>query len=328
MEHQALASPCILYHILLQLPQQDLLLVQRVCSKWHNIINSSKVLLAALFMHPGPTTAGIPIGPTQLNPLLESRFPSFFDNKLPHTRWQPTAHEIGPWYTTHWAESIPPWPMRVRSCLWPRSSSAPFKIPKLDPRRAAVYKHPEASWRRMIPCRPAPIELQCNYIYHRPPSAAKGTLRCLRFSNQDSLRDEIFQGNNSEVLKRPWLTFGLLYDIVEAGWFRGQPAPIDNLQFDYTFHDDRLPEIRRQHAQIVFPQHQGIKKKYPREYQLREELRDRLPQKDIGGRGHVLINLIGYNWRTRNKQYRIELELGNTTMERIYWDEEIEYGHS
>ncbi|KAF2721442.1 hypothetical protein K431DRAFT_268505 [Polychaeton citri CBS 116435] len=236
MAHQVLDAPLILYQIFTKLPQRDVLLTQRVCRSWYELINSSKVLLAALFLHPGPaTTSTLPAA--GLNPLLQLRFPSFFDNTLHYTTSRLTEHCMGAGYGTHWAESIRPWGGDIHLSIGPKLAAIGVtESPSLDPRRTAAYKRPEASWRHMIPCMPAPVELQVNH--HETPLHPRGdTLRCLQFSN-DSTNMRYATLGGSE---KSWLTFGLLYDIVEAAWLHGDPMPTHAVQFDCTFQDNRQP---------------------------------------------------------------------------------------
>jgi hypothetical protein len=157
----------MLYNVFLHLPQQDLLLIQRVCRVWREVITSSRVLQAALFLQPLPNAvAGEPV---RMNPLLLSRFPAFFENNPTYHIHKPsTVHNMGPYYTTHWAKSIRPWGQFIRGefqeeCSLPLTSlddesfrededpivSLPesiVSIPEhLDPYLTAAYRQPEAS---------------------------------------------------------------------------------------------------------------------------------------------------------------------------------------
>jgi hypothetical protein len=108
ISHALLSAPYMLYNVFLHLPQQDLLLIQRVGRVWHGVITSSRVLQAALFLQP-PVDAAVD-EPVRMNPLLLSRFPAFFDNEPGYQDFRPpTGHNLGPYYTTHWAERIRPW---------------------------------------------------------------------------------------------------------------------------------------------------------------------------------------------------------------------------
>jgi len=79
-----------------------------------------------------------------------------------------------------------------------------------DGRRMTAYARPEASWRRMIPFKPMPEEVQV-YLGSQWPVRERGVLKCLHFSNGAHERD----GSAPQ-----WLTFGLFYDIIEQAWFR------------------------------------------------------------------------------------------------------------
>jgi hypothetical protein len=52
MNHDPLSTLHMLYAVFSYLPQQDLLLIQRFCRVWREVITSNRVLQAALFLHP------------------------------------------------------------------------------------------------------------------------------------------------------------------------------------------------------------------------------------------------------------------------------------
>lgn len=180
MAHSALFAPDVLHEIFLRLPQQDLLLLQRVCRMWRDIVSGSNALQAALFLQPDaerstqrPTDSEV-----VLNPLPRSRFPSFFE---PSSTAPPRlALVLGPWFDSHWAESLRSPPPSAEATS--DSAAAPFAVrlsrnaryPELDQQRSAAYRRPSASWRRMISCRPAPRELQVIHSWRlaEPRSAA------------------------------------------------------------------------------------------------------------------------------------------------------------
>ncbi|KAF1819041.1 uncharacterized protein K489DRAFT_298899, partial [Dissoconium aciculare CBS 342.82] len=266
-----LSAPHMLCNVFLHLPQQDLLLIQRVCRVWRGVITSSRVLQAALFLQP-PVNAAVNES-VRMNPLLVSRFPAFFDNKPDHMNVNPTAHCMGPYFTTHWAESIHPW-----ARFSPKNDH--LDVPEhLDTDRTAAYRQPEASWRRMLPCIPPPVELQARYQTNSWPRA--GTVRRLGFDiEDDSRRDEC---------ERRWLTFGLVYDVFEAAWFRSQPSAVSRWQFDWTFHDHR-PQMQVLSFDDTYSHAATVEEMHNSEmYGDREELRDCLPDTPIGGTGRVLI---------------------------------------
>ncbi|KAL6907360.1 hypothetical protein GGI43DRAFT_397177 [Trichoderma evansii] len=329
MANLAITTPYILYYIFLHLPQQDLLLVQRVCRTWGEVISSNKTLLAILFLCPEPVKGARLDGSFELNPLLQSRFPSFFDvnpmSRPPH----PWEHEIGPWFHSHWTEHIHPWPVRQNRC---GRQPKPIESPKLDPRRAAAYKYPKASWRRMIPCMPPPIELQVSFEYQTFPRAMARptfyTLRCLKFSNEilSNKGASTFQDSADGEWRQPWLTFGLLYDIVEAAWFQSIPTPVSTAQFDYSFQETRpyiwKPSSTPGHPPRPTPE----EKKTIFRYGRREKLRDLLPDKMIGGPGRILVLLAGNEIeRNREKRYSGQFEVDKGAVQNLEWDEEIDY---
>lgn len=279
----AITTPYILHRIFLHLPQQDLLLIQRVYPTWYEAISSSKVVLVALFLYPERKKSVYANVSFELNPLLQSRFPTFFDIDGEIGAPSPYMHGISPWFHSHWTENIHPWPEYPYDSYGRRSITV--KSPKIDPRRAAAYRYPKASWRRMIPCMPPPIELQISFKYHKSKAERIYTLRCLKFSNESTLKKEasILQ------LHQPWLTFGLLYGIIEAAWFQGIPDPVGQAQFDYSFQATR-PYIWKPTLTSS-----GQRTRAPAEeretiirYGKREKMRGLLPEKQIGGPGRFL----------------------------------------
>jgi hypothetical protein len=372
MSHGLLSAPHMLYNVFLHLPQQDLLLIQRVCRVWRGVITSSRVLQAALFLQP-PVNAAVNES-VRMNPLLVSRFPAFFDNKPDHMNLNPTAHCMGPYFTTHWAESIHPWarfsPKNDHldgDCSFSRifypspseasaldelflhrssfhdspSDNSPFNdlpsddaedpivsvsdplvgVPEhLDTDRTAAYRQPEASWRRMLPCIPPPVELQARYQTNSWPRA--GTVRRLRFDiEDDSRRDEC---------ERRWVTFGLVYDVFEAAWFRSKPSAVSRWQFDWTFHDHR-PQMQVLSFDDTYSHAATVEEMHNSEmYGDREELRDCLPDTPIGGTGRVLIMFSKYSKKEQKsadgrKRFRADLELQRLDENAIDWDEVIPY---
>lgn len=327
MAHLAITTPHILQYIFLLLPQQDLLLVQRVCRRWYEVISSSKILQAALFLCPEPARSAYSDGSFELNPLLQSRFPSFFKPDLIIEPLKPSEHGVGPWLHSHWAEGMQPW-------LEGRNRSGRPPSLKLDSRRVAAYKYPRASWRRMIPCMPPPIELQVNFEYRKIASARMVrpnfyTLRCLRFSNeiQSSKGASTLQESVDNHLRQPWLTFGLLHDIIEDAWFQSIPTPVSEVQFDYSFQETR-PSIWRPH----FIPGQGVSWPTPEEtetihrYGRREKLRDIFPEKKIGGPGRILVHLNGHEVKgIRVRRYSGQFKVDKVAAQQLIWDEEIDY---
>jgi F-box-like len=309
MADRALLVADILLEVFLYLPQRDLLMTQRVCRTWHSIIASSTSLQVALFFHPGiegsqGTTISSPVlqGPShiyELNPLLLEHFPAFFDSGAQRKDIRHKRHNLGPWNSTDWFRG---------------KSREEFPKPNSeDKRRMAAYARAEASWRRMIPFRPGPDELQvCFGLLLRPHIT--GTLKCLKFSNKVDRRSD------SQHL---WLTFGLLYDIVEETWFRGSPILPTYVQLDFPY----LDQESKDNPSLLFKD-------------LRM-LRSLFPQRRIGGAGCFLVHLncvaaackTGRFNRGRwlhagepepeEYVYKDEFKSEGSVMANIRWDEEI-----
>ncbi|KAL6904501.1 hypothetical protein GGI43DRAFT_397347 [Trichoderma evansii] len=326
MADLAITTPHILHHIFLFLPQQDLLLVQRVCRTWYKVISSSKILLAALFLCPEPANNAYSNGSFELNPLLQSRFPSFFGSDLLAEPLKRSEHGIGPWLHSHWTENMQP---------WPESQNHRPPSPILDPRRVAAYKYPKASWRRMIPCMPPAIELQINFECRKPASSERNrpidvfyTLRSLKFSNEIESNGgaSALQDSADEHLRQPWLTFGLLHDIVEAFWFKSIPTTSSEAQFDYSFQETRpYRDLRVMPGkEVIWPTPE--ERTAIGRYGKREKLRDIFPEKKIGGAGRILVHLTEYELKgIRKKQYRGKFRVDTGAVQRLKWDEEIDY---
>lgn len=303
MADRVLLVPDILLEVFHCLPQRDLLMIQRVCRTWHSIIASSTSLQVALFFHPGiegsqGTTISSPVLQSlsyELNPLLLEHFPAFFDSGVQNKDIRFKRHNLGPWNSTDW--------FRGKSREeFPKSNSE-------DKRRMAAYARAEASWRRMIPFRPAPDELQVCLGSFLSPHIT-GTLKCLKFSNK------VDRKSDSRHL---WLTFGLLYDTVEQAWFRGSPILATYVQFDFPYLD---PES---------------KDNPPLMFKDLRKLRSLFPQKRIGGAGCFLVHLnrVVAFCKTRRRRlqagepepeeyvYKDEFKSEGSVMANIRWDEEI-----
>lgn len=67
----------LLEQILLHLPQRDLLLAQRVCKRWHAVINRSNHIQQALYFLPRPPATSSSSQPV-INPLLTNAFAGYF----------------------------------------------------------------------------------------------------------------------------------------------------------------------------------------------------------------------------------------------------------
>ena len=311
MAHRALAAPDVLHLILLELPQQDLLLVQRVCRLWRSLVSTSKVLLAALFLHPDSAVYWPHKTKVRLNPLLVSRFPAFFDHTPSHGTDDPRYHGLGPWYGTHWFESIYPWPeqpeARDRGPLRRAAPQIEVATKQVDPCRHAAYSRQEASWRRMLPCQPPPAELQICYEYRPSREARHGELRRLKFTDTDD--ESSGQGPHPTLKsrhkeKRGWLTFSTIHDFVAAAWFSGMSTCATNVQFDHTYEDTvRSPTAANW------------------KFMRREHLRSLLPSVRIGGPDHLLVILIHEHRGNGPKRYHDLFASVIAQAEFARWDE-------
>ena len=201
------------------------------------------------------------------------------------------SHNLGLWNTTDWARGTPP------------STDA---IPILDPVRSAAYSRLEASWRRMIPCQPAPTELQVSYM---------GYKRQIRQWRLKSLNFRRTSGDHNA--KQKVLTFGLIYDIIEDEWFHGDPRYQTNVSIDY------FPADYNESSDDDGP---------------RRSLREIYPQKPIGGVGRVVVHLNHVNMHNSaqvatNQGMELEAKVfkdefqceGRIMKQDLTWDEEVEY---
>jgi hypothetical protein len=187
----------------------------------------------------------------------------------------------------------------------------------------------------MIPCMPPPVELQVSYEFSRrgdrraPPPPILNTLRCLTFSNKvplDKWASSTLRDGVDGKGRQPWLTFGLLYDIIEAAWFQGIPTPVSSAQFDYTFQEARpyiwKPSSAPGHSSRPTPEEKKIIFRHGR----REKLRDLFPDKKIGGPGRIFVNLSGYEAEgSREKRYSGQFEVEKGAIQHLEWDGEIDY---
>jgi hypothetical protein len=313
MADPVLESPALLYEIFLLLSQRDLLIIQRVCRKWQSLITSSTRLQAALFLHPGfgrnSTDNGrhSPSQTPELNPLLQESFPDFFGSNEHQNSLYADLHNLGPWDSTQWF------------CGRSHTMAPSFSLK--DQQRMAAFTRAEASWRRMIPCRPAPDELQVS-LGCKVRKLKQGTLRCLKFTNKDKQKTGQFgerKDNGCAALRLPWLTFGLLYDIVEQEWFHPSRMHIGSVLFDYSFQDPQLPNQRSRMAA----------------QNLKRPLAVSLPGKTIGGDRCVLVHLnterMCFSGRVRTQQqtrdnndFRVE----GSIVQDLVWDEEIAFQYT
>lgn len=328
MPHRALSEPFILHEIFLELPQQDLLLIQTVCRTWHELISTSGVLQAELYFQPDAENS--PHRPMDdqvvLNPLLKSRFSSFFE--LHPTPPSAIRWALGPWHDTHWAKSARSQFLNSKSGShlgFP--APAPVPYPRLDQQLSAAYRRRGASWRRMIPCRPAPTELQVSF-----DMIEFVTLYKMRFTSD---RGTTCDGDSTVVAgdsrNNSILTFGLIYDIIEAACFQSIPFPADSMSPDYTFRDTPPPIPKPPRRADGLPR-RFLTPEYilaSGRFRYRKRLQEELPNEKIGGPGKVLLLLRGNMHTAKLSQpspYKGQFTVQDSfNMEEFSWVDKIEH---
>ena len=226
MEIQVLLEPTLLFEVLAQLPMQDLLLAQRVCRTWTQLITSSTILQTKLFFlpvtsdndHTEATDSQGHLDTIYPNPLLQGRFPSFFDQDSYSVSLRLCKNNLGPWESTHWYRG---------GDTEEQADGDPLQDDIRDQERGHSYSRREASWRRMMPCRPAPTELQL-YTGSEGRGGSTGTFRWKTFPNDPQQRLSTTRtGRHGSKRRRtttassPWLTFGIVYDLAQYHWFHG-----------------------------------------------------------------------------------------------------------
>jgi hypothetical protein len=189
MEQQALAmvfaTTELFEAVLSWLPLRDLLTVQRVNHRWHDMISNSPTLQQMLFFREIPKTV-YKNRPPQLNPLLAALFPAFFSDTIPKQYSEATDIKADPWFQDDFTGAPK---LDEEDWFWFVNNS----------RRAAVLR-PEASWRRMLPV--------------QPPTRIS-TLDLWSFCCTNTTYRSIGEVND-EFSKRG-ATMGLIYDIVIEG---------------------------------------------------------------------------------------------------------------
>lgn len=200
----ALQEPAILHLIFEELSQLDLIRVKSICRTWRATVIDSTELLSLLWLHPGHEEPCRP-RETGLNPLLEEAFPSFFRGTTKANGYTYGHGNAGPWAD-------------LAGYL---AFDACSNNPK-ERERQAKFMRPEASWRRMIPCWPPPTELLINMLYDH---THESKLLRRRFSNTSQ--------EHSPAGRPPWLTFGLIHDIVENAWFQHKPHYADFVELHF-----------------------------------------------------------------------------------------------
>lgn len=304
---QLFGNTLIVEGIFLSLPLRDLLLVQRVCRQWRDAISNTKALQAALFFRPDAldhATNPSPAIIAEPNPLLQSRFPGVFDGN------RYLSNNLGPWKTFAWVcgdsgESI--------------ESNADEHARLME-----AYARPEASWRRMIPCKPAPLELQIVTGGDRRDRVDGGVLMTLRFPQQSRtprydmwlLGEGAGQagGLRAMALNRlPWLTFGVMYDVLEEMWFRG-PERIDIMAVDCALDYGLDSGIAKRLGYYQFRLEGGFGPRV-------------VTTEQIGGVGRVLVHMYKNDWNRRGpppaNPHREGFESKGTTVRELKWEREV-----
>lgn len=176
---QVLHTPELLELILLHLPMRDLLLAQRTCQKFRNLIRTSPTLQQILYLKPLPESAT----PTSTSPTPNL---SSYGTAEPVTEsWQRNPLLISPFL---------PWFNRTRCKI-------KFDLTTLDvfensalakPNLRSIFLTPEASWRQMLVV--------------QPPVTRLDLIRIQSNLNGDVVED-------SRLWLEQGLTMGILYDI-------------------------------------------------------------------------------------------------------------------
>ncbi|EME85201.1 uncharacterized protein MYCFIDRAFT_214978 [Pseudocercospora fijiensis CIRAD86] len=253
----AVSNPLILRLIFLHLPIKELLLAQRVCQGWRRLIKKSNSLQQALFFVPDDTP--VDDGTVSPNELLMERFSGFYIDG------------------TH---------LSSRKCIGPLASTDFHRLSRTqgdNPSTAAAYNdaafsRPEASWRHMLPCQPAPTELQV--VYSLESMGGKhGTVKALRFD----------KNSHSE---QAHLTFGVIYDLVQAFMLpssTNRPGFAANVEI-IGFTDqkkDVLPEDEQERKRFLI---QRNSRKAYRQHHVKS-MRTALPEINFAGEGCVVVRL-------------------------------------
>lgn len=151
--------------IFMELPMRTILTsAQLVCRSWNQQITSSRRIQQALFLESCP-----PDTPPRINPLLAAEFPIFFDGKqhrrsdfgkLAFARQPESGHEgsSSPSASSIYSSDNSIDGSLVQTAEAPSvGASVPDKRDHLALREK--FLHPSASWRRMLPCQPAVMEV-------------------------------------------------------------------------------------------------------------------------------------------------------------------------
>jgi hypothetical protein len=176
----------------------------------------------------------------------------------------------------------------------------------------------------MLPCIPPPVELQVRY-QTRTWLPRAGTLRRFRFD----ISDDPHAASSGDNTRRRWLTFGLVYDIFEAAWFRNQSSAVSSWQFDWTFQDirPRMPDPATRRPLEPPTMEERI---ISHLYRDREAMQGHLPDTPIGDTGRLLFLFRKFSGKEQDsadsvKRFRADLELQR--LDPTERDEVISYEH-
>ncbi|CZT19453.1 uncharacterized protein RCC_05304 [Ramularia collo-cygni] len=300
---RALQEPAILYLILSQLSQQELLRVQMVCQTWNRLISTDSRLLTIMWLHPGIPPTHVEEATTQVNPLLLKTFPYIFE-----------TCNFEDYFTV-----FPTWEDTPFRDMWVRRS------PALLP----ILKHPAASWRRMLPINPPPDQLLVNVS-----GEGKGGGKFLRlnFSNQNT--------QDMRPSHPSWLTFGMLYDIVECAWYQAKPWRLHCVKFDFPSaslterpHREWIPqdavisdELRasaRSRAGLVRIELEPDTRSEFERSKLHAEV---IAERERSQKRHERYGFCGTTFKIRGEIFTTEFHFADAlSLDEIAWDEVHEY---
>jgi hypothetical protein len=175
--------PELLEQILINLPQRELLLAQRVSQAFHQTISASPKLQRALFFSPDPFLPSSPI--TYLNPstgatsahtrpqnnrLLLRAFPGVYPTVSPVLINMPPSREdvnLGRPGAESWS-----WDLCISFPASPLGSAASSPESLLPPSTSPATAYPNASWRRMYLSQPPCKQLHLVRRWRRNPMVA------------------------------------------------------------------------------------------------------------------------------------------------------------
>ena len=191
--------PELLILILHHLDLPDLLISIGVSHTWKNVIDSTKTLQQALFFVPVYQRPNLGNGSSSTatftpNPFLDKNFETFFDQAGHRVCEELAANS---------------WSRLDMTSTMPIDHHEDIAVNRV----AQAYLRPEASWRRMCPCSPAPTNFYKIEEEWRPDGCATQIYRITCPTHLDG-----HNGRNivdRSVRKDNHLTMGLLYDTVE-----------------------------------------------------------------------------------------------------------------